>query len=291
MRNQGTIGILLVVCATGAFAINVIVAPFIYASGSDPLTLVFTRSFIISLTLLVALRILKYPIKLPPKDLIPCFGIGILMTVQTLAFFTAISLIPVSIGTLIEYTYPFQVAIVARILYGEVLTFLRILLIIGALIGLMLVIEIVSPQNNLNSFGVILMVIASVLITAKIITTHNILKRIDSRRIALYLSITVAGLCAFAFLFSPLKPDWPETNQGWLLLFITPLSSMIGMLCMYSGLTRIGPARTAMLANFEPIWILLLAVSLLGESFTPLQSFGVILVLICIIWFQKSGKQ
>jgi drug/metabolite transporter (DMT)-like permease len=289
--NRETIGVLLVVCGTVAFAISVIIAPAIYASGSDPLTFIWVRSVFVASTLAATLVILKKPVALPLGVAVGCVAIGVLMTVQTLAFFTAIGRIPVSIGTLIEYTYPFQVAIVARLLYGDALPFQRVLLILGALAGLVMVIEIWRSHASLDSFGVGLMVVASMLLTAKTMTTHRLLQRLDSRRTSLYLSLTVAVVCSVAYVATPLAPAWPATTVGWWLLGVAPIASLAGMLCFYTGLARIGPSRAAMLANCEPIFVLLLAMMLLGETFTVQQSIGALLVIVCVAWFQKSAAK
>ena len=285
--SRETVGVLLVVCGTVAFAISVIIAPAIYASGSDPLTFISVRSVFVASTLAVTLMILGKPVALPAGVAFGCIAIGVLMTVQTLAFFTAISRIPVSIGTLIEYTYPFQVAIVARMLYGDALPFRRVFMIVGALAGLILVIEIWKSHVALDSFGVGLMVVASMLLTAKTMTTHRLLQRLDSRRTSLYLSCTVAVVCSTAYVVTPLEPAWPQTAAGWWMLGVSPIASLAGMLCFYTGLARIGPSRAAMLANCEPVFVLILAMMLLGERFTVQQSIGALLVIVCVVWFQK----
>ena len=281
-------GVLLVIAGTVAFAFNVIIAPFIYASGADPLTLITFRNVVITVLLGGFLALMGKPIDMPVRERFYCIGIGVLMTAQTLSFFTAISLIPVSIGTLIEYTYPFQVAIVARYLYGESLSRMRVLMMVGALTGLLLVVEVGGPRAELNGFGVILMVVASMLLTGKIMTTHRVLLSVDSRRTSLYLSATVAVVCSLVYLLSPLEPAWPQTSLGWLLLSVAPGTSLAGMLLFYTGLARIGPGSTSMLANFEPVFILLFAIALLGETFTILQTVGAVAVMVCVVSFQRA---
>ena len=132
-------GVILVLLGTIAFAVNVIIAPFIYQSGSDPLTMIAFRSAVFVSVLGPTLLVLRQPLWLSVRDRLFSMGVGVLFTIQGLCFFTAISRIPVSIGTLIEYTYPFQVAIVSLFLFGELLTIPRMSLIIVALFGLGLV--------------------------------------------------------------------------------------------------------------------------------------------------------
>ncbi len=153
----------------------------------------------------------------------------------------------------------------------------------------MLVIEITQPNAALDPVGVGLMVFASMLLTAKTMATHRLLQRLDSRRTSLYLSLTVAVVCSVTYLATPLEPAWPQTTSGWWLLAVAPIASLAGMLCFYTGLARIGPSRAAMLANCEPVFILLLAMMLLGETFTMQQSLGALLLLVCVAWFQKSA--
>ena len=241
-------GVFLVLIGTIAFAFNVIIAPFIYASGSDPLTMIAFRSVVFTAVLGPVLMLIGHPLAIPPRERLFCIGIGFLFTVQGLCFFTAISLVPVSIGTLIEYTYPFQVAVASRFLFGELLTFRRVALIILALMGLVLVLEKPALEGGLDGFGVTLMVIASTLLATKILLTYRILQRIDARRVALYMSATVAVVCVSAYVLTPLEPAWPTTQRGWLFLSFAPLSNLCGVLCFYTGLSKIGAGRSAMLA-------------------------------------------
>ena len=279
-------GVLLVLLGTIAFAVNVIIAPFIYQSGSDPLTMIAFRSAVFVSILGPVMLALKQPLWLPVRDRLFSVGLGVLFTIQGLCFFTAISRIPVSIGTLIEYTYPFQVAIVSRFLFGELLTIARLSLIIVALFGLGLVLETPAEAGGLDNFGVGLMVVASMLLTTKILLTHRLLTRVDSRRVALYMSATVAAVCMSAFVLTPLTPAWPETTEGWCFLWLAPASNLFGVLCFYTGLSMIGPGRAAMLSNSEPLVILILAVMILGETLTVVQSLGAALVLFAIVAFQ-----
>lgn len=279
-------GVFLVLLGTIAFAVNVIIAPFIYESGSDPLTMIAFRSAVFVSALGPALIWLRQPLWMPARERLFSIALGVLFTIQGLCFFTAISRIPVSIGTLIEYTYPFQVAIVSRFVFGELLTVARVLLIIVALFGLGLVLEIPISEGGLDQLGVGLMVVASMMLTIKILLTHRLLTRVDSRRVALYMSTTVAVVCMSVFLLTSLEPAWPNTTEGWCFLWLAPASNLFGVLCFYTGLSMIGPGRAAMLSNCEPLVILILAALILGETLTFRQSLGAALVVIAIVVFQ-----
>lgn len=284
-------GVLLVIAGTLAYAFNVIIAPFIYAAGSDPLTMIAFRSVVFAGVLGPALLLLGHPIRMAPRERLFSMGLGVLFTVQTLCFYTAISRIPVSVGTLIEYTYPFQVAVVSRFLFGELLTFRRMVLIVVALVGLATVLETPALDGALDHLGVFLMVLSSMLLTVKILLTHRLLMNIDSRRLGLYISATVAMVCIGVYLLTALEPAWPTTERGWLLLSLAPLNSLVGVLCFYTGLAMIGPGRAAMLSNSEPLFILILAVLLLGETFTLGQTIGAGMVVVAIVLFQLTRVQ
>ena len=70
-------------------------------------------------------------------------------------------------------------------------------------------------------------------------------------------------------------------------LSVAASAGLAGMLCFYTGLARIGPSRAAMLSNCEPVFVLLLAMMLLGETFTVQQSIGALLVIVFMLLYYR----
>ena len=285
------LGSALVVTGALAFSCDVIFAKYLFASGSDPLTMIMVRS--VGMTSLLALLLVSWrqPLRLPGRERWISVSIGALFTLQGVCFFNAIELIPVSVGTLIEHTYPFQVALLARFLFGERLGALRLCMIVAALSGLVLVLQGPAAGADLNRAGLLLMVAASGLVTIQILLSHRVLLTVDSRRLTLHLSATVAVFSSAAFLATPLEPRWPQAIVGWVMLALIPVANLIGFLGLFTGLSLIGPGRAAMLANSEPIFLLLLSALLLGERLTAIQIAGAAMVVCAIVLFQLDRAE
>lgn len=92
-------------------------------------------------------------------------------------------------------------------------------------------------------------------------------------------TLVSAILCTVAGLIigdARLVPGWP--SAGWLLLLALS-SQVVGWLLITAALPRLPAAITSMLLTVQPIGSVLLAALIFGESPTPLQLGGVVLVL------------
>ena len=55
---------------------------------------------------------------------------------------------------------------------------------------------------------------------------------------------------------------------------------------IFVSITRIGPFRTALIMNLEPLVSTLASMALLGEILTPVQAVGGVLMLVSLFAFQ-----
>ena len=116
------LGAIIIVVGMFGFACGVIIAKHLFEAGTDPLTLLTVRSIGMSAVLALVLWALRQPIRLPRRQRWSTVGLGGLFAIQSWCYFSGIERIPVSIAALVEYTYPFQVAVVAHFLGRESLT-------------------------------------------------------------------------------------------------------------------------------------------------------------------------
>jgi drug/metabolite transporter (DMT)-like permease len=64
------------------------------------------------------------------------------------------------------------------------------------------------------------------------------------------------------------------------------VSTVLAMLAFFAGLKRTGPSTAAILSTFEPVVTTALATLSLGETLTPAQLAGGILVLSSVVILQ-----
>jgi drug/metabolite transporter (DMT)-like permease len=72
------------------------------------------------------------------------------------------------------------------------------------------------------------------------------------------------------------------TQAGWLKLLVASLSLATGYVTLFAGLEILGPLKSSMLMNMEPILTIILAAILLGERLSSVQLIGAGLVIVGI---------
>jgi drug/metabolite transporter (DMT)-like permease len=78
----------------------------------------------------------------------------------------------------------------------------------------------------------------------------------------------------------------PATALGWLALVGLGVTTTVGILAVYVSTVRIGPFRTALFMNFEPLLTAIGSAAFLGEVLTPVQVLGGTIMLAALVAFQ-----
>ena len=81
-------------------------------------------------------------------------------------------------------------------------------------------------------------------------------------------------------------------STGWLaLLGIAFFGTIVGILCFFAGINKIGPAKASIISTAEPVLTILLSALVLGEQLTLLQGIGGLLIVSSILLLQLcTGK-
>lgn len=287
-RSHLGLGIGLLVLSATAFSVSVIAASFALKNGIDVSTSNAARYLMATAMLLVFARMRKRPMTLPPRQRYIGFGLGIPVFMTGFGYIGATQYISVSLAVLIFYTSPFLVAIIARYLDNDPFTFLKLIALVTAFAGLMLTMELKQTiAFDWRGIGFAFMgaVGAALVVT---ISSHT-MRTADSQ--ALNLHCVASGALAFTvFAFVDGGSTWPEIRSCWLILATSSLAITIGYITVFAGIEILGPVKTAMLMNLEPIITIGLAVLLLGEKLSRIQLIGAGLVLVGIFLITRPGK-
>jgi drug/metabolite transporter (DMT)-like permease len=89
-------------------------------------------------------------------------------------------------------------------------------------------------------------------------------------------------------LASVMTETWtsPQSILGWTAFIGMSLTSTLSLLTMFVSIARIGPFRTALIMNLEPLVSTIGSTMLLSETLTPLQATGGALMLLAVSAFQ-----
>jgi drug/metabolite transporter (DMT)-like permease len=206
-----------------------------------------------------------------------------------LGYISATQYIPVSLAVLIFYTAPFLVAVIARFTENEPITLTRLIAIITAFIGLALALKVYSI-TGLNWRGVAFAFLAAIGYASFVSIGSHTIQAADPQAVNFH--CLAAGTVLFlVFLLCAGVPTQFVTHAGWLKLFVSSLTLGLGYVTLFAGLEIIGPVKTSMLMNMEPVLTIILAAILLGEQLSSVQLFGAGLVILGIILITRGFKK
>jgi drug/metabolite transporter (DMT)-like permease len=133
--------------------------------------------------------------------------------------------------------------------------------------------------------GVAAALAATVCRSATLLLTRAFLEGVEARLITWYSLISSTGLFALVAL---LLQDWsaPHTPFGWAVLVGIGIFTTSGLLGIFMSTVAIGPFRTALLMNLEPLLATVASAALLGEVITPLQAGGGAVMIAALVIFQ-----
>jgi DME family drug/metabolite transporter len=263
----------------------------------DPLILSQTRT---SFSLLVLLPLLVggrgwQRIKLPTPDLIQCLVLGMLgVAASNYFYYVAIQRTSVAIAIIVQYTAPVWVLLYVVARGQQKLSLQKVAAVGVAIAGIALTIGIVGAKSaqalHLDSYGFLAALMASFSFAFYNVGGHRILARYDRWRVLVWTLISASVFWLFV------NPPWKVvaehyTPAQWGFLFVFSMISVLGSFSLYFlGLQHLEPTRAILTSCLEPVFSILLAAALLGESLRPIQTLGIVLVLSAIVIVQLPGR-
>ena len=86
------------------------------------------------------------------------------------------------------------------------------------------------------------------------------------------------------------RPAGPGTITGWLALVALALVCTVAAAGLFLvGLSLLGPTDASTVATLEPVVTAVLAATLLGDRFRPVQLLGAVLVLAAIVTLTRTA--
>lgn len=300
-RNPQVVGVVMYLVAALFFAINGVLGKSAIEAGLDPLPLVELRNAGAMVILVVIVAIVRpSAFKVTKKELpfLMAYGVLAFTLVQFLYFFT-ISRLPVGIGTLLAFLAPIIVALYVKFIRKQPVRN-RIWIAIGlTLLGLALVAQ-VWQGATLDTIGVL-----SGLMLAFFLALYWVLGESgQNHRDAL--SLTMWGFIFSTITWSiinpwtrfpfeqltqtaaPMRTGWPGLPIWLVMLIGIVFGTVISFLLVLGSLRRLGAARAGIVGTSEPVWAGILAMAFLGETLSPIQGIGGLIVVAGIIVAETS---
>jgi DME family drug/metabolite transporter len=261
----------------------------------DPLILSQSRTTFSFIVLLIALVLLRgwNRLRLPVSDFRRMFVLGILgVAASNYLYYLAIQRTNVATAIILQYTAPILVLLytVARGLQKP--TVQRIAAVGLAVTGIALVIGIFGSSGfRLDAIGVVSALGAAFSFAFYNVGGHSILARYDRWTVLLYVIFSAS------LFWIVVNPPWKiaaahYSIDQWLFLLVFSLISVLAPFSLYfAGLQHLEPTRAIVVSCLEPVFSIVIAAVALGEVMRPLQTVGIMLVLVAIVVVQVPNRR
>jgi drug/metabolite transporter (DMT)-like permease len=271
------------IVAAVSFALADVFSKLALIAGMDVLSLSTFRSMFSVIFMIGWFWWQPPPVPYTPRQRWIALGVGVLFAGIVFGLFKAIQLVDVPIAVLTYFIYPLFTGIIGAWLgidklgwrgaAAAVVAFLGLALIVGASPGA------IALSGLAFAFG------AACLRTAVLLISRAALAGADSRLLTWY---SLVSSTSIFILFSLATWNWhpPATGAGWFALIVVSVAVTIAVLTLFISINRIGPFRSALIMNLEPLLATILSAPLLGEVMTPLQGIGGAIMLGALISFQ-----
>lgn len=265
------------------FGLSNVCGKLTFLDDAGVLTVVSVRS-VIGLALLgAALQVGRKPAPLAPPARRIALGLGVLFAANVYGVFGAIQAIPVPVAVLAYFVYPLLTGLVGAATGLDRVSWRGGTAAFVAFLGLALMIgaepQALAPAGLALAFG------AAIMRTAMLLITRARLVGADPRMTTWY---AMVGSTVILVAVSLATMTWqpPAGASGWLALLGASVTTTVGILALFASAARIGPFRTALMMNLEPVISTALSVAFLGEDLGAWQLAGAAVMIGALCAFQ-----
>ena len=276
-------GIVFILLSEFCFTISTIFSKLLTnTSGVSALEVTFGRFFLG--LIVISITVYKNSISLVPNKVSLLIWRGVLNTIAVILFFLASQYTTITNTHMLNMTYPFFIFLFSPLFFrSEKISFRMYLVLIGALLGIWLVI---NPQwssiNKGDIFGLL-----SGIVAAFAIITLNMARKNDSTAVILFYLMSI-GTVINGLAMLPVFV-WPQGGQ-WLLLGASAAMGVLGQVCITYGYKYISAWAGGLVSTSRILYAVVLGMLIFSEDLTLRIASGGLLILLSIVavtWLQK----
>jgi drug/metabolite transporter (DMT)-like permease len=266
-----------------SFSAADVLGKVVFNDGMDVLSFATARGLLTTLFFWFWLRHAPPSHQLTRRERIVSVSVGLMFAASTFGLLLAIQLLPLSIAILTYFVYPLLTGLAGAATGIDRVGFRGLLAALAAFIGLAMMLG--ARVGDVAVLGIAGALFAALMRVVTLLITRHSLHGTDARLNTWYSLVPSALVFLLA---SGLTGTWnaPESLVGWGAFLGMTLTSTLWVLLIFVSITRIGPFRTALIMNLEPLVSTLASMALLGEVLTPVQAVGGGLMLVALFAFQ-----
>lgn len=204
--------------------------------------------------------------------------------------FAGLEHISAQLDRLILLTSPFFVMLIGAVLFKRPITPLMLVMLLVSYLGLTL---IFAHDLNLDGQDVVVgtaLVLGAAIAYAFYQSLAKPLIDIVGSRLFTSIAMSAAGFAVVIHFLAVHQPaDLVVTPHAmWLMLAIGTVSTVLPAYMIAASIGRVGSGPAAVMGNVSPLVTIVLAVTILGETFSIWHAIGAALVLMGVIGFTRT---
>ncbi len=284
----GFLTLLLIALMMGA---NHVAARTAFNHGVDVVTAVTFRSSVTAFVVALILWQQKVSLQLSGRHKKNLLLIGALIAVQSVCLYSSVACLPVALALLAFNTYPLLTAFWARVLYGHRPERAVLLAMPVMLLGLALALDVLGAASGLGAAqqwgqigaGVAFALAASATFGLALVITQHEAADVDGR-LRTFTTMTTVAVLAAAVASTQSGFHLPTATAGWWGLGALTFLYGTAFTIMFTVLPKLGVVGNSAIMNVEPVFALVLAWAVLGQSIALMQLVGALVVVATVMW-------
>ncbi len=284
LLNKRTLALIQVHLAVFLFGFSALFGKIL---SLTPITIVFYRVVIATLTLGTIIFLLKQKLKLISKrDYFFMFILGSIFSIHWITFFKSVQVSTVAIGVLTFSTYPIFVTFLEPYFFKEKIRQKDIISAALAFSGIVLVIPSFELSNNITQ-GAFWGVISG--LTGAFLTIFNkmLVKKYSGIQLAFYQCL-FASILLFPFVFS--SSPALKSNDFFLLILLGVIFTALSHVLYINSVLHIKAQLASIITCLEPVYGIVFAIILLKETLGIRTIVGGAIILGSIIFATLKSR-
>ncbi|MEG0875141.1 MAG: DMT family transporter [Clostridiales bacterium] len=298
MKNKQK-GITLCLLSALAYSMGPILGKLLYGTGFPWQVVVCCRGMIPGiLVLLYAIFFARDVFNIKKKDLPLFIAYGSCIALSSITNYCALYYIDAAIATVLLYTLPVFTVLLSRVMLKEPLTTPKIIATFMAFMGVILIIEVfkigsVAAGSTFKVFGIPSVIFGLIIGLASGLfgSLFTIVAAKLSRSYSGWTVNSWGYFIAFPIFFVVGIPkiatfNWTPKLMG--IIFIVALVGLTAYSLYIVCMQYIGAGEASLVVTLDPVFSVTMAIVILGETLTPWQFCGCILVLGGVVFMEKG---
>ncbi len=276
----------MLTCAV-TYALAVVCARIAFEDGSNASTVVSLRCAFAMLAIGIAVRASQAPDRSTARDRRLILILGVLFAANVYAFYKAIEMLRVPLAILIFYVYPLLTGVISALAGLERLNAAMVLFSLLSLAGMALATG-ASPEA-LQPLGLLLALFAGSVVALSLVVTSRYVAHVDALRRTFWMMVSTSATLLVGLVGSG-SFAWPNSAVGGMAIAGVCAFYAVGLVGLFTSATRIGPMRTAVMMNLEPVLAIALSTLVLQQGLSGLQYAGGALVIAGVLGAQLARR-